>query len=326
MGQRKFILCLGAEAAACLAAVALLGLRPDQGNWLAVLLSFPYTQLGQGLRWLSLSGALGNGVAIALYALISLLPLAGLGLLWRTDKKLRPGDALLAVLSALLFWVLYLMVNPGLMATWLNPAAQGALGKALLGGACDSVLAGWLVLRALGLFLEADRAKLQRCLSWMLALLAVLFVAAAFADGFGDFLKGVERLRAGNQGNESLLEASYGFLALRWVVYGLPYVLDVLVVLKARQLLGQLRRDRYSQASVAAATGLARLCVWSLSIALVSNLALQLLQLLCARWLFSLDTLMQFPLLSLVFVLGVLLLAQYIRENKQLKDDNDLFV
>ena len=212
------------------------------------------------------------------------------------------------------------------MATWLNPAAQGALGKGTVGGACDSVLAGWLVLRALGLFLEADRAKLQRCLSWMLALLAVLFVAAAFADGFGDFLKGVERLRAGNQGNESLLEVSYGFLALRWVVYRLPYVLDVLVVLKARQLLHQLQKTAMPRRRWRRRPGWPGCASGPLSIALVSNLALQLLQLLCARWLFSLDTLVQFPLLSLVFVLGVLLLAQYIRENKQLKDDNDLFV
>ena len=58
----------------------------------------------------------------------------------------------------------------------------------------------------------------------------------------------------------------------------------------------------------------------------MSNLALQLAQLLCARWLFTLDTQVQFPLLSMAFVLGALLLAQFIRENKQLKDDNDLFV
>ena len=326
MGQRNFILVLTGEAAACLAAVVLLGFQPDQGGWLMPLLAFPYAQLGQGLRWLSLSGGVGNGVAIALYGLICLLPLVGLAVLWRTGRKLRPGDGLLAVLSALLFWVLYLMINPGLLADWLNPAAQGAVGRALLGGACDSALIGWLVLRALGLFLEADRPRLQRCLSWILALLALLFVAAAFAGGAGGFLQGVDRLRQSNQGNEHLLGASYGFLALRWGVYGLPYVLDVLVVLKARQLLGQLRRDRYSQASVAAAAGLARLCVWSLGIALVSNLGLQLLQLLLARWLYTLDALVQFPLLSMAFVLGVLLLAQYIRENKQLKDDNDLFV
>lgn len=326
MRQRKLILALCAEAVACLAAAVLLGLRPEEGGWLAGLMAFPYAQLGQGLRWLSLSGGAGNALAIALYVLISLLPLGGLALLWRRGQKRRPGDALLAVLSALLFWVLYLMVNPDLLGSWLNPAAQGVVGQALLGGACDSVLAAWLVLRALGRFREADRSGLQRCLGWLLALVAVCFVAVAFAGGASGLMDSLSGLRAGNRGNEHLLGLSYGFLVLGWVVDSLPYVLDVLVVLLARQLLEELERDRYSQAAVAAAERLSRGCVWALGISLVSNLALQLAQLLWARWLFTLDTQVQFPLLSMAFVLGALLLAQFIRENKQLKDDNDLFV
>lgn len=326
MGQKKFILFLTAEAVCCLAAVLLPGLAVEQGSWLMALLAFPFAQLGQGLRWLSLSGGLGNGAAICLYLLICLLPLGGLALLWRRSRRIQPGDALLVVLSALLFGVLYLMVNPDLLSQWLNVGAQGAMGKALLGGAVYSVLAGWLVLRALGLFLEADRRKLQRCLNWLLVLLAVVFVAAAFAGGGSALMERVSSLRAGNQGNEALLGSSCVFLALRAGVNSLPYVLDVLVILWARQLLGQLERDRYAPEAVAAAEKLSRVCVWSLGIAVVSNVALQLLQLLCARWLFTLDALVQFPLLSMAFVLGVLLLAQYVRENKQLKDDNDLFV
>ena len=34
----------------------------------------------------------------------------------------------------------------------------------------------------------------------------------------------------------------------------------------------------------------------------------------------------QIPILSMAFVLAALLLAQYIKENKQLKDDNDMFI
>ena len=196
----------------------------------------------------------------------------------------------------------------------------------------DDILAGlmamccMLVLRALGRFREADRSGLQRCLGWLLALVAVCFVAVAFAGGASGLMNSLSSLRAGNRGNEHLLGLSYGFLVLGWVVDSLPYVLDVLVVLLARQLLEELERDRYSQAAVAAAERLSRGCVWALGISLVSNLALQLAQLLWARWLFTLDTQVQFPLLSMAFVLGALLLAQFIRENKQLKDDNDLFV
>ena len=108
------------------------GWNSSEGESLASLAAFPFAQIGLGLRWLSLSGAVGNGLAIGLYVLLSLIPLIALGVIWRRGK-LRQADALLAVLSALLFWVLYLMVNPGLLTAWLNLAAGGIVGRAVLG-------------------------------------------------------------------------------------------------------------------------------------------------------------------------------------------------
>ena len=99
-----------------------------------------------------------------------------------------------------------------------------------------------------------------------------------------------------------------------------------MVALRARGLVLELDRDRYSQAAVAAAEGLSRLCVRALAVTVGANLTFQLLQLACARWLRSLNTQVSFPLLSMAFVLGALLLSRLIREGKQLKDDNDLFV
>ena len=124
MGQRNWYIALSLEAAACLLLVALLGWNSSEGESLASLAAFPFAQIGLGLRWLSLSGAVGNGLAIGLYVLLSLIPLIALGVIWRRGK-LRQADALRAVLSALLFWVLYLMVNPGLLTAWLNLAAGG---------------------------------------------------------------------------------------------------------------------------------------------------------------------------------------------------------
>ena len=74
------------------------------------------------------------------------------------------------------------------------------------------------------------------------------------------------------------------------------------------------------------AEGLSRLCARALAVTVGANLTFQLLQLACARWLRSLNTQVSFPLLSMAFVLGALLLSRLIREGKQLKDDNDLFV
>ncbi len=325
MGQRNWYIALSLEAAACLLLMALLGWKSGEGGILASLTAFPFAQIGLGLRWLSLSGAVGNGLAIGIYVLLGLIPLIALGVLWRRGR-LRRADALLAVLSALLFWVLYLMVNPGLLTAWLNLAAGGIVGRAVLGGAVYGVLAGWLVLRALEMARGAGAGRLLWGLGWLLGLLAAAFVAAAFAGGAAGAQAAVVSLRNGNLGSEGTLGPSYVFLILGQGVAALPYALDAMVALRARGLVLELERDRYSQAAVAAAEGLSRLCARALAVTVGANLTFQLLQLACARWLRSLNTQVSFPLLSMAFVLGALLLSRLIREGKQLKDDNDLFV
>ena len=83
MGQRNRYIALSLEAAACLLLVVLLGWNSGEGGILASLTAFPFAQIGLGLRWLSLSGAVGNGLAIGLYVLLGLIPLIALGVLWR---------------------------------------------------------------------------------------------------------------------------------------------------------------------------------------------------------------------------------------------------
>ena len=56
------------------------------------------------------------------------------------------------------------------------------------------------------------------------------------------------------------------------------------------------------------------------------NIAFNLLQLIFLPRLLTVDAVAELPLLSAAFVLSVLLLSQYIRENKRLKDENDSFI
>ena len=56
------------------------------------------------------------------------------------------------------------------------------------------------------------------------------------------------------------------------------------------------------------------------------NIAFNLLQLVFLPRLLTVDAVAELPLLSAAFVLSVLLLSQYIRENKRLKDENDSFI
>lgn len=288
-------------------------------------MAFPFEQIGLGLRALSLSGSIGNAIAILLYVAFCLVPFFAL-LLFRRKRKLRFEDALLIMLSALLFATVYMMINPGMIDAKLKGAAALSFKKALLGSVIYSALLGYIAIRVLRHFLAGDAPKLQRYMLSLLCVLNVLFVYLAFGACFGDLLNAFENLRTGNIGNEQSLGITYVFLVLQYLTNALPYVLDILVVFAALELLKELHADRYSEASVIAAFKLSVLCGKALLITIISNIVFNLLQLIFMKWLWVINTSVQIPLLSIAFLLSALLLAQYIRENKQLKDDNDMFI
>lgn len=322
MKRKVFWGLLGIEAAIC---VLLRIMQASLASVFSTAMAFPFEQIGLLLRALSLSGGLGNAVAIAIYTAASLSPAALLFIL-RKKRKLYAEDGLLGLLSAVLFAVLYLMINPGIIGAMMGGAAGQPIAKAVLGGMAYSVLCGYLVLRALRLFFHGGVDKLARYMAVMLGLLGVIFVYLAFGAYFGGLLDSITALQTGNVGNEHLLGASYAFLILQFMVDALPYALDILVVFAALGLLDELRTDRYSAEAVAATGRMSRLCTAALAVTVISSTSFNLLQLFFVKSLMVMNISVRIPVLSITFVLAALLLTRFIAENKQLKDDNDMFI
>lgn len=318
MKRAAFFFLLACEAVLCM---TLAFFREFLPGMFTSMIAFPFEQIALGLRFLSLSGQFGNAIAILLYAVFCLLPVTLLPII-RRKRRLVLEDALLPLLSLVLFAVVYLMINPGIIRT---PASTVAV-KAFLGTVAWSVIAKYFLLRVLRLFYTADVPRLQKYMTVLLHGLAVLFVSIAFGVCFGDFLNAIGALRAGNTGSEDGLWVSYVFLGLQYLVNALPYLLDVWVVFAGIRLLTELQANRYSQASVDAAQDLSQRCCKALIIIVVTSVDFNLLQLAFVNSLRVLNATVQIPFLSIAFLLAALLLAQYIRENKQLKDENNMFV
>lgn len=318
MKRTMLLFFLSCEAILCLLAAFFREFIPGV---FTSMMAFPFEQIALGLRSLSLSGQFGNAIAILLYAVFCLLPVTLLPII-RRKRRLVLEDALLPLLSLVLFAVVYLMINPGIIRT---PASTVAV-KAFLGTVAWSVIAKYFLLRVLRLFYTADVPRLQKYMAVLLYVLAALFVAIAFGVCFGDFLNTIGALRAGNTGSEDGLWVSYIFLGLQYLVNALPYVLDAWVVFAGIRLLTELQANRYSQAAVDAAQNLSQRCCKALIIIVATSVGFNLLQLAFVNSLRVISATVQVPIPSIAFLLAVLLLAQYIGENKQLKEDNDLIV
>ena len=322
MKQKILIGLLSVEALVC---VLFCIFQTSYTGAFSAVMAFPFEQIGMGLRSLSLSSGPGNAVAVVVYFAACLVPIAAV-LILQKRRKLCAEDGLLVLLSAVLFFVLYIMINPGFISTWMGGIAAQSVGKALLGGTVYSVFCGYFVLRVLRLFSHGATEKLVRYMSVMLRLLTVLFVYLIFGACFNELLNSIASLQAGNVGNEHLLDTSYICLVLQFVVNALPYAFNVLVVFAALRLLDKMQTDRYSAETVAAAGRISRLCAAALVAMVLTNIGYNLLQLLFAKTLFVINISVQIPVFSITFVLAALLLTRLVTENKQLKDDNDMFI
>lgn len=344
MTRKKLGILLALEAVLCAAAAIVLRFFGT-----ADVISFPFALLGKGLRALSLSGTLGNLAAIVLYAGLSLLPAAYAFLRWR-KKKLLKEDALLLLLSAALFAVLYLMINPGLLAKTVIVNGMANFQKTVLVSLLFGIAVAYGILRFLRVCQNSGTAKQLQLLRGLLCVVCMLLVAAMFGQNFSSMLLSLESyledatgytdlLLAGSDMRHILREFLYtsrGYIRgilyggagvfLQYLVSVIPRVMEIAVIFCALDLTKALQAGTYSVPVVQASQRLARWCKRSIYVVVLSQLGFNLLQVLLSRNLRDTSYTFDIPLFSIVFLLLVLLLAKFFAEGRALKEDNETII
>ncbi len=316
---------LTAEAAVC---IVFSLAQVNASGAFSGLAAFPFEQTGYALRVLSLSGSVGNAVAILLYMGLSLLPCL-VWLILKKKGKLLGIDHVLYGLSILLFIVHYYMINPGLF-----PAPVPGTVKWMLSCMLYSALSGYLVIRVLLVCRRARPETLHSVLQKLLVFLNMVFVYIIFGQGLGTLLKAVQNVGSMDSGPVMRGFASgtqspgmtYLFLGLGYLVNLLPYVFDMGIVFLAGRMLTALKTDRYGDVSVDLTNRLAGFCAKALGITVAADVGFNLLQVLFCSSLTQMDLVLHVPVISIIFVLAALLFARYLQEDQKLKREHDLII
>ena len=324
MKRKVLYMLLILEAALC---VAYNLLKMSFGDTFTAVMVFPFDLLGWGLRELSLTGRLGNALSLTLYTAVSLVPVFLL-LSYKSKRRLKAEDSLLGLLTASLFIALYLFINPEYIGKLFCDIGEAGItiGKVILGSTIWSVIVGYIILRVLRLSFARGTDKLLDYSGVLLGFLSLLFVWAAFGGTFGVMMGSFSSLLAGNNGTENGLGLTYIFLALRYITAALPNILNVFTVLISLNLLAAMRADRYSEQTEQLAIKLSHWCGKTLAVVVSAEVLFNLLQLVFAGSLRNLNSSVNIPITSILFVLAVLLFARLISENRRLKTDNDLII
>lgn len=314
MRHRLLYICMVAEA-------ALLGVLCFFTNlfpvWFSSAAAFPFEQLGLLLRKLALKGSVGNGVAVMLWIGLSFIP-AAIGLSKCGDRARKLETVSLCCLSVVAVVSMYCIVNP---AIFIKPEYIDNLGfqcviKTIAGGTIWSSIICCAAVRAICLFSIGDMERLAVYAKRMLYILCVMFVGAIFLGCLSELITALK---------EAASAPDAVVTVFRFIVSALPYVMDIAVTIRALSLVEEfLTPDRTNV--VVLSHALSELCCFAVALISVSTVALNLVQLLLCGKLSEINVSVTVPVMSIAFVLAVLLAARLIERNKQLSDDNDLFI
>ncbi len=318
--------------------LALAGQNSQGGADLIYALTLPFAWAGAGLRALSLSGIAGNVLALLLYALLSLLPaLPFLRKSWR--PKDRFSRWLLIAMSAYLFFLLYLMVNPSMIPALFHSAIGGfeealRVEKTMLCVFFYSLLiARWI----LGIMADTDRIPLQ-LRRLMVVLGAVMIVSvfyvnvakvkgalAALPAAYGDtFPLGLGAPMAGVAESSPACD---GFIAvLHFVKDSAPTLLLLFVLPMADQLLKSLEQNFFREENQRIAAAIAKRCRLVILVSLGGMLTMDAVQLLLLKSLASVHLSGEAPILVLTVSLAMLLLSRYLERSFAVYRENQMMI
>lgn len=291
------------------------------------IFAFPFEQIGKGLRMLSLSGAVGNIIAIVLYVLLSMLPF-GIYVYMRIRKKEKKIDWILPLLSCFLFEMIYLMVNPGLIPEMISGTGMG-----IWGGTFYSILSGYLILRVI-VGMKKDRVSLQKSLRVVLYCIMILLAGSVVVE---IIINLPATIKAVNEANTAVgdpfsgyagpgLFMTYIVLVLKSFITALPNALCAIIIFFCVQVLGVLLEEGYCEKASVLLKKVTDLCKKALVLVLVLSMGFNLLQLFLSNQLYQINLEISIPLFAVLFLLSVHMMTSYIEENQKLKEDNELFI
>lgn len=278
------------------------------------MFNFPFEQIGNILRNLSLSSTGGNILSWIIYLVICLIPL---GLFFYIKKKqaVKKVDYLLIVLTFVLFYVLYYMINPGFLSEMFSSAIQ--IKKPALGSVVYSIILGYIILKSLTFIKLANSEKIFYYFVILLKVMILLCVFTILGTYLQQYLLSTNMVK--NQNTKFMFFITY----LNNII---PYIFNILILFKLLDLCDEFKLNKISEQAISILDKISKLCILALITIVISQITYQLLQAIIISKIDSVHASVNLPITSIILVLAALLFTNYMKEVKKLKDENDLFI
>ncbi|VDN47093.1 conserved membrane protein of unknown function [Petrocella atlantisensis] len=322
MDKKRLVSVLIGEGFICIIAFFLM---KDQAIGYDSIISFPFVQMGYFLRILSLNSPFGNVIAWVAYVLFCLAPLILLSIRIRKGIQ-KSEDLLLLLLSVLLFFGMYYMINPGFAEGILAPSTLKGSWKIGVSSVVYIVLIGYIIMRLLRRIQTGMTDRLLIDLEVMLITFAGISVLAlTFALPF-DIMGEMKAVEAANTMAGIDFSLTHYFILLRSIIKMIPLFYQIRIILAGYDLVQALKTERYSQSVVDKAVQLVSKCRQAIIVTVIASIFINLLQLIAGAKLIHSNYHIDIPLTSILIVIMTMLLAKYFAHSSKIKEEMDLFV
>ena len=325
MKKKRLILVLLVEAVILIAFYCLCRAYPKlPGN----IMAFPIAPLRILFCFLLSKGVIGQGLAVAVWITVSLLPSVFI-LFYKREKEVIPECVTLLFLSGALLFILRCMpcMDPTVEDTafwWgglLFPLnTEMFFGSMTIWGIVFLFLVFFIVRK----IRNGNKEQLRRYLRILLTVCCIIYTGHFFMTLLGktDALQHFAAQSAENK-----------VTAILTLIHPLPYLLVVAVFFSVIDFLAlspEAEEDELSRSSAR----ISRLCRLSLGLTAaetaLSNLTLYIMVYLRRYYTHTnpvnAEFHFQLPVDSLVFAVTILLILHLVKENRKLQDDNNLFI
>ena len=321
MKQKKLIPLLVAEAVVLGGLALVTQLLPSV---LSSVLAFPMEPVALGIKALAAAGPVGNGVAVMLFAACVLLPIIFALRIKSTPLSLVkdsrvPERAALIGLSCMILVGLYGSLNPGAFVKNIPEGAEESFSRVMrtfFSLSAITMLLLFIVLRLIRLFRIGSREQLLRYLRNFLCVLCMYFtgcLAVALVTGVVTLVKGMPT------------QADAVLCTLKTAATLLTLLLDILVSLHMLALLESAATEE-QEGLADAASRLIRTSCTALACTAGASALVHAVQILLLPSLTDANATVELPVIDIFFILVILLLSRLLIENKQLREDNSLFI
>ncbi|PKK98136.1 MAG: hypothetical protein CVV57_08750 [Tenericutes bacterium HGW-Tenericutes-2] len=293
----------------------------ELSNQVIFIFEEPFQLLGDSIRKLSLLGGMGNIFAIFLYLAISLIPILILIYIIKRKKIVKIDYIFTPLLSLLLFFIMYYMINPNLLIELLPPvlALQVIEGNLTalrifrvgLVFTLDIFLIIYLFVR----FYVCQKTSIYKLIQIILYMIAFSTVFNTFYIQLSNLLRNFSINPYDNF--QSIMNFSFQLVSTFIIVYLIGHFQKLVRYLESNEIDSQL---------IDLSIKISNFAVVSVIVILLNLLINNVYNMVFSKQMQDIKFILSIPMLELMIVMVMLLITEYIKRTYIIHEENALTI